>query len=108
MPIYKPSAPRQILGHLSTVYRDTRIPQLNPTWTAKTRAISSWHRDSFAAKEPRSARCLRRVTQPPFIAGPLVQMDLTKIGLPPYLNKFLMTIKFSYILTVNADAQPVP
>ena len=41
------------------------------TWTAKTRAIPSLHRDNFSAKEPGSARCLRRVTQPPFIAGPL-------------------------------------
>jgi hypothetical protein len=39
--------------------------------TAKTRAIPSLHRDSLAAKVPGSARCLRRVTQPPFIAGPL-------------------------------------
>ena len=50
---------------------DTRIPQLNPTWTAKTRAIPSWHRDCFAAQEPGCARCVRRVTQPPFIAVPL-------------------------------------
>jgi hypothetical protein len=42
-----------------------------PAWTAKTRAIPSWHRDHFAAKVTGSARCLRRVTQPPFIAGPL-------------------------------------
>jgi hypothetical protein len=39
--------------------------------TAKTRAIPSLHRDSFSAKVPGSARCSRRVTQPPFIAGPL-------------------------------------
>ena len=45
------------------------------TWMAKTRAIPSLHRDSFLAKVPapstRGARCSRRVTQPPHIAGPL-------------------------------------
>ena len=40
--------------------------------TAKTRAIPSLHRDSiFRLKNQDSARCLRRVTQPPHIAGPL-------------------------------------
>ena len=43
--------------------------------TAKTRAIPSLHRDSFLAKVPSrvlgTARMLRRVKQPPFIAGPL-------------------------------------
>jgi hypothetical protein len=41
------------------------------TWTAKTRAIPSLHLDSLVAKETGSNRCCRRVTQPPFIAGPL-------------------------------------
>ena len=41
------------------------------TRTAKTRAIPSLHRDHFTAKVPGSARCFRRVTQPPHIAGPL-------------------------------------
>ena len=45
------------------------------TWTSKTRAIPSLHRDSFLAKVPSrvlgTARMLRRVTQPPHIAGPL-------------------------------------
>jgi hypothetical protein len=39
--------------------------------TAKTRAIPSLHRDYFLAKVSGSCRCSRRVTQPPFIAGPL-------------------------------------
>ena len=38
---------------------------------AKTRAIPSLHRDNFLAKFPAPERCSRRVTQPPFIAGPL-------------------------------------
>jgi hypothetical protein len=63
--------PRQTIVHLDQLCHDTRIPQLNPTWTAKTRAIPSWHRDCFAAQEPGCARCVRRVTQPPFIAVPL-------------------------------------
>jgi len=45
------------------------------TRTAKTRAIPSLHRDKQLAKVPSrvlgTARCLRRVTQPPHIAGPL-------------------------------------
>ena len=41
------------------------------TRTAKTRAIPSLHRDNFLAKVPGPARCSRRVTQPPHIAGPL-------------------------------------
>jgi hypothetical protein len=53
------------------MYRDTRIPQTAPAMTAKTRAIPSLHRDYFLAKVPGPGRCLRRVTQPPFIAGPL-------------------------------------
>ena len=39
--------------------------------TAKTRAIPSLHPDYFLAKETGPARCSRRVTQPPPIAGPL-------------------------------------
>jgi len=39
--------------------------------TAKTRAIPSLHRDSFLAKVPGLCPVLRRVTQPPHIAGPL-------------------------------------
>jgi hypothetical protein len=30
------------------------------------------------------------------------------IGLAPYLDKFLMTTKISFILTVNADAHSAP
>jgi hypothetical protein len=42
--------------------------------TAKTRAIPSLHRDYFLAEVSGSCRCSRRVTQPPFIAGPLAFM----------------------------------
>jgi hypothetical protein len=65
------------LGHLSTLYRDTRLIQLTPAMTAKTRAIPSLHRDNFLAKVPGPGRCSRRVTQPPFIAGPLAVINLT-------------------------------
>jgi hypothetical protein len=41
--------------------------------TAKTRAITSLHRDSFLPKVPGSARCLRRLTQTSFIAARYVQ-----------------------------------
>jgi hypothetical protein len=45
--------------------------------TAKTRAIPSLHRDPPAGglKYQDSARMRRRVTQPPFIAGPLGLRD---------------------------------
>src|SRR5512133_2734016 len=42
--------------------------------TAKTRAIPSLHRDYFLAEVSGSCRCSRRVTQPPFIAGPLAHI----------------------------------
>jgi hypothetical protein len=42
------------------------------TWTAKSTPYLSCHRDNFTAKVPGPvAGCLRQVTQPPFIAGPL-------------------------------------
>ena len=39
--------------------------------TAKTRAIPSLHRDYFLTKATGRWRMLRRVPQPPHIAGPL-------------------------------------
>jgi hypothetical protein len=48
---------------------------------------------------------LRRVTQPPHIAGPLAKMlAALLIGLAPYLDNFLITSIFTGILTENADA----
>jgi hypothetical protein len=47
------------------------------TRTATTRAIPSLHRDNFLAEVSGPARCLRRVPQPPFIAGPLGVMHPT-------------------------------
>ena len=44
------------------------------TWTAKTHAVPSLHRDSFLAKVPGPCRCLRRVTLTNYTAGPLVLM----------------------------------
>ena len=58
-------------GH--SVLTATRV-MLNKicTRTAKTRAIPSLHRDSFLAEATWTLPgCLRRVTQPPHIAGPL-------------------------------------
>jgi hypothetical protein len=69
--------PRQVQNNMTIsqppckLCHDTRIPQLNRTWTAKTRAIPSWHPDWLLAQVPGSAECVRRVTQPPFIAVPL-------------------------------------
>jgi hypothetical protein len=44
------------------------------TWTSKTRAIPSLHRDSFLAKVSGLCPVLRQVTPTNFIAGPLVVM----------------------------------
>ena len=41
------------------------------TWTAKTRAVPSLHRDSFLAKVSGPCPVLRQVTPTNFIAGPL-------------------------------------
>jgi hypothetical protein len=41
------------------------------TWTAKTRAVPSLHRDSFLAKVPGPCPVRRQVTPTNFIAGPL-------------------------------------
>jgi hypothetical protein len=61
------------------------------------------------AKEPGPCWCLRRVTQPSHIAGPLVKMLVAVlIGLAPYLDKFIITLNFSGTLTENADAQLIP
>ena len=77
--IYKSSLTMKDSVHLDKLCHDTRAPQLNPTWTAKTRAIPSWHRDCFPAQEPGCARCSRRVTQPPFIAVPLASIPRTDL-----------------------------
>jgi len=41
------------------------------TWTAKTRAVPSLHRDGFLAKVPGACPVRRQVTPTNFIAGPL-------------------------------------
>jgi len=58
------------------------------TWTAKTRAVPSLHRDSFLSKVPGPCPVLRQVTQPPFIAGPLVKMWAAKLASLPNLTNF--------------------
>jgi hypothetical protein len=47
----------------------TRLYLTNSLQEGKKYAIPSLHRDSFLPKVPGSARCSRRVTQPPFIAA---------------------------------------
>jgi hypothetical protein len=78
---------------LTTLYREARKGHKTRYPDGKKCAIPSLHRDNILAKVPGFNRCSRRVTQPPFIAGPLVQMDQAKIGFPPYHDKFLMTTK---------------
>jgi hypothetical protein len=53
------------------------------TWTAKTRAIPSLHRDSFLAKVPgHVAGRLRRVSFTYFIAGPSAKMNSVVFNWP--------------------------
>jgi hypothetical protein len=75
------------------------------TMTAKSAPYPPCTVTAFWLKYQDRDRMLRRVTQPPHIAGPLVKMRRAKIGLAPYLDKFLMTTKLSGTLTTNPDAQ---
>jgi hypothetical protein len=71
--IYQLSAPREILGHLSKLYRD-RASALVKFVHGRQKHVPylSCHRDNFPAKVPGPVTgWLRQVTQPPFIAGPL-------------------------------------
>jgi len=68
----------------AALYRDRASTQYNFCHDGKKHAIPSLHRDSFLAKVPGPARCLRRVTQPPFIAGPLARIRV-KNWLPAFL-----------------------
>jgi hypothetical protein len=56
------------------------------TWTAKTRAVPSLHRDSFLAKVPGPCPVRRQVTPTNFIAGPLgaIHYD-SAIQMPPFI-----------------------
>jgi hypothetical protein len=58
------------------------------TWTAKSAPYPPCTVTALWLKYLDLARMLRRVTQPPHIAGPLVQMDQAKIDLPPYHDSF--------------------
>jgi len=61
----------------SNLYRDRASTQNNLYHDSKKCAIPSLHRDppaggaKVSARQLAGARCLRRVTQPPHIAGPL-------------------------------------
>ena len=65
------------------LYRDTRNAHKTLYLDGKKCAIPSLHRDSILAPPEAgyqdSARMLRRVTQPPHIAGPLAATDNKKI-----------------------------
>ena len=96
------------LFHLSTLYRDTRNAHKNLYTNAKTAPCPPCTVTAFWLKYQHRDRCLRRATFTNHIAGPLVKMRRSKIGLAPYLDKFLMTTKLSGTLTTNPDAQPAP
>jgi hypothetical protein len=53
------------------LYLDTTLAHKLSTMSAKTRAITSLHRDSFSAKVSGSARCFRRLTLTYSTSGPL-------------------------------------
>jgi len=79
------------------------------TMTAKSAPYPPCTVTGFWLKYQDSARMLRRVTQPPHIAGPLVKMlGAVLIGLALFLDRFLMTLKHSATTTVNDDAHLAP
>jgi len=72
--IYKPSATETTSRLLINLCTATLVMLKNfCAMTCKNHAIPSLHRDSFVAEVPGPCRCSRRVTQPPFIAGPLAK-----------------------------------
>ena len=73
MPIYRLSTPGQILGHLSTLYRDTRNTQQNLYPASFAKATEAKRRQKV--RHPPAGG-----TQPPHIAGPLVARDRTNEG----------------------------
>ena len=71
VPIYQLSVPGVNLGHLSNLYRDRACTQYNLYLDGKKHAIPPCTGRNIWLKYRDPARMLRRVTQPPFIAGPL-------------------------------------
>ena len=61
------------------------------TRTAKTAPYPPCTVTTWWLKKRGSARCLRRVTQPPHIAGPLVQMLLRFLNWPRAVNYYVLT-----------------
>jgi len=109
--VNKITIPGLILNRLTTLYRDTRIVHKALYLDCKNARHASLIPASEALFPDAGillAASIRSATLSNYTAGPLVQMDRAKIGLPPYLDKLLMTTKISYFLTVNADTQPVP
>jgi hypothetical protein len=79
------------------------VPASNKPYamTAKTRAIPGLHRDYSQLKYHDTARMLRQVTQPPFIAGPLAFMRsrlLDKL----FIYKQISKVKNAQMLTAKA------
>ena len=71
--------------------------------TAKTRAIPSLHRDSFLAKVPGLCPVLRRVTQPPHIAGPLGVICATRLYLYPTNKSITYEKKYLVIFLLSSQ-----
>jgi hypothetical protein len=62
--------------------------------TAKTRAIPSLHLDHFVAYRDSFVAVLRRVTQPPHIAGPLGFISGRLLIYNPLQNNFEIYLPF--------------
>jgi len=79
------------------------------TRTAKSAPYPPCTVTAFWLKKRDSARCLRRVTQPPHIAGPLAKMKCAVlIGLAPCLDSSTIDSKLSFTWMENALAHQVP
>jgi hypothetical protein len=76
------------------------------TWTAKTRAVPSLHRDSFLAKVPGLYPVRRQVTPTNFIAGPLAQISRAlKLATHRHLSSLILTRNLSALYREKAFAQ---
>jgi len=61
------------------------------TWTAKTRAVPSLHRDSFLAKVPGLCPVRRQVTPTNFIAGPLA-VTVIQLTVINFVKKYFVKL----------------
>jgi len=75
-----------MINTLTALYRDTRTAHKTCTWTAKSSPYPPCTVTAYWLKYLDSARLLRRVTQPPFIAVPLGFIAFKKTRQPSLDN----------------------